>query len=105
MATPDGFNQYLTGDIQTATVLIQQALRKGDYTVAAVYADIRLRNLDGKGQSCAEAAFWYIKAAMNGDGDVFAYLRTISFELISDDTTEEEKVKKLTNYFENKSST
>lgn len=95
----DWYNQYLNGDIKKASVLIQKALKKGDYTVAAEYADICLNNLDGNGQSYEEAAFWYIKASMNGDGNILSWLRTISPGFISEKKSEEEKVKELTDFF------
>jgi len=106
-----GFKFYTQGKYKKASQLLKKSIiENNDYTFADIYADICFRNLDKGNHSTLEAAYWYLKAAQFGDGDVLAYLRSLSKSLIEDlpqlgdvddDDDMNKRIQKLTSIWEN----
>ena len=72
-----GYELYQEGKYVEAAKLLKKASRGNHPLAQGVYADICLRQLDGKPHSLYEAAMYYLLSALGGDPDSFAYLQSI----------------------------
>ena len=77
-ASREGMRHYEEGNYKIAAALFSIAFEERIYTHALEYADICMRDLDGKNMHMQESAKWYLIAAREGDGDALSYLDSIS---------------------------
>jgi hypothetical protein len=77
-----GFVLCEEGNCIEGAPLLKAACDSGILMYASIYADICLRNLDGRNHSKEEAAFYYLLAFDYGDGDIWAYLNSLDARLI-----------------------
>src|SRR5271167_4675786 len=76
----EGVRCYEEGDYKRAAHLLMKAIQRGELYYAFYYADICQRNLDGENRPDRVAAEWYLVAAHEGDGEIIAYLDSLSPE-------------------------
>jgi hypothetical protein len=72
-----GFGLYQTGDYVQAAQHLKKAAIENHPLAQELYADICLRELDGKPRTLKEAAMWYLLSAKGGDPQSHSYLESI----------------------------
>ncbi len=86
MDAEKGYILYQEGKYSEASALLKKSFEEGDFRFLSNYADICHRNLDDLNHDPSEAAYFYLKAAQNGDGDILSYLASLSKDLVTNIT-------------------
>lgn len=72
-----GFSLYIQGKYAWAAKHLKRASMENHPLAQDLYADICLRDLDGKVHAYEEAAMWYLLSALGGDPNSRTYLNSI----------------------------